>query len=110
MRSWITGVGLVLIYLGSAFALIAALGLVRLPDAYARFHAATKALTAGVISMAVGGALYMGQWVYTIRFGLIALLFLFSNPIGTHAIARAVHRMGLTPEDEQINFEEADSQ
>lgn len=109
MRDGFQLLGLVLIYLGAGFSLISALGLLRLPDAYARFHAATKALTAGVMSLAVGGALYMGTWTYAVRFALIALLFLFSNPIGTHAIARAVHRMGLAPEAEHSIREEATS-
>ena len=37
----------VLIIVGSIFALVAAIGLLRLPDVYSRMHAATKAGTLG---------------------------------------------------------------
>ncbi|NLV91362.1 MAG: monovalent cation/H(+) antiporter subunit G [Firmicutes bacterium] len=94
MSNWIKVLGLSLIYLGSAFALVAALGVLRL-DACARFHACTKTTTLGILCVALGGTLYMGTWDYGVRFLLIALLFLILNPTGTRAVVRAGHRMGL---------------
>lgn len=102
MREWVTVPGIILIYLGTGFCLTAAIGLLRLPNAYARFHAATKALTAGVLFLATGSALYMATLDYAVRLALIVFLFLISNPVGMHAVARAVHRIGLKEDERHI--------
>ncbi len=47
----------VLILAGSAFCLLAALGLLRFPDTLTRLHAATKAQSAGLLLTLAGGAL-----------------------------------------------------
>ena len=73
--------------------LIAAIGVLRLPDALSRQHAATKAATIGVVLFAVGlglaalGEGWGGGWL--IRLGLIVLLLLATLPLASHALARA---------------------
>ena len=47
----------VLLLLGSALALVAGIGLVRLPDVFARMHAATKPATLGLLLVCVGAAI-----------------------------------------------------
>ena len=69
--------------------LVAAVGIVRLPDALARQHAATKAGTLAVSLLAVGLALVVGEgaWIWRLS-GLVAIL-LMTLPLASHALARA---------------------
>lgn len=78
---------------GSAFALIASIGLVRLPDSLMRLHAPTVATTAGVGGVLAASLLYFGG---TGRFGLhelLIVLFIFlTTPASALMIARALIR------------------
>lgn len=73
-----------LLVLGAAIALIAAIGVARLPDAFLRMHAATKA---GV----VGAGLAFGGGDAWLRVGLIVLFLLVTVPISSHALGRAAY-------------------
>lgn len=78
-----------LILVGSVFALIAGIGLLRLPDFYVRMHAATKAgaLAAGLVLIAVAVEAQMLE--ITAR-AISGLLFLFiTAPIAAHLLGRA---------------------
>jgi multicomponent Na+:H+ antiporter subunit G len=76
--------------IGGFFALIAALGVFRFADFYARIHAATKASTFGFGFTALAAALALGTasaWLKAIA----AIGFLFMTlPIGAHLLARSV--------------------
>ena len=79
------------VLIGSAFALIAALGMLRMPDLLMRMHAGTKAgtLAAGLILLAT--AMDFATLSTTIR-ALIVIVFLFiTMPIGAHALGRAAY-------------------
>ncbi len=71
--------------------LVAALGVLRLPDALARQHAATKAVTLAVILFACGlmlvatGSGWGGGWV--LRLVAIVLILLVTLPLAAHALA-----------------------
>ncbi len=68
---------------------IAALGILRLPDALARQHAATKAATLALLLFALGLALAAGEAAWTWRLlGLVAIL-MMTLPLASHALARA---------------------
>lgn len=74
---------------GTAFMLIAALGLLRLPDLYTRMHAVTKAGTLGIGLVLVAAALAFGDLSVAAR-ALVALLFvLLTAPVSAHMIGRA---------------------
>jgi multicomponent Na+:H+ antiporter subunit G len=74
---------------GTVFMLIAAIGLLRLPDLYTRMHAVTKAGTLGVGLLLVSAALAFGD-VSVITRSLVALLFvLLTAPVSAHMIGRA---------------------
>lgn len=82
--------GNVLIGFGVAFLLLAALGTVRLPDAFARMHAGSKATTLGLASTLLGATLALGSLRYQL---LLAIAFqLATAPLAAHAIGRAAHR------------------
>jgi len=85
----------ILILLGCLFCLVAAVGLVRLPDTLTRMHAATKAgtLGAGMIMGAV--ALLFGD-IGTVLRALLVLIFLYMTaPVGAHLIGRAAYCAGI---------------
>ena len=88
----ITGVGWFFCGLGIVVILIAALGLLRLPDALSRQHAATKAGTVAVILFTTGTALIMQESVWTWRLLLIIVLLMFTLPLASHALSRAAAR------------------
>ena len=69
--------------------LIAAIGILRLPDALARQHAATKAGTLAVSFFAVGLALVVGERAWTWRLLTLVTFLLITLPLASHALARA---------------------
>jgi multicomponent Na+:H+ antiporter subunit G len=80
---------------GALFALFAAIGLIRMPDVYNRIQAGTKAATLGVIAMLVGiGFLYPHWWAKLV---CIAGFVLFTSPVGSSTIARAVYLANVQP-------------
>ena len=77
--------------LGAAIALIAAIGVARLPDAFLRMHAATKAGVVGAGLMLVGAGLAFAGGDAWLRVGLIVLFLLVTVPISSHALGRAAY-------------------
>jgi multicomponent Na+:H+ antiporter subunit G len=74
---------------GTAFMLVAAVGLLRLPDLYTRMHAVTKAGTIGIGFVLVSAAVAFADVSVGTR-ALVALLFvLFTAPVSAHMIGRA---------------------
>lgn len=84
--------GWTLCALGMLVLLVAALGVVRLPDALARQHAATKAGTMAVALFATGAALVSGDPVWAVRLGVVVVLLLLTLPLASHALSRAAAR------------------
>jgi len=81
--------------LGAGFALLGALGLLRMPDVYNRIQAGTKAVTLGALSLLVGvGVLYPEWWPKLV---CIAGFILLTNPVGSSTIARALYLSGVRP-------------
>lgn len=79
-----------LLVLGALFFLVAAVGVVRLPDALTRMHAATKAGTLGAGLMLLAASLAAGDIGVSVRAGAIFLFLLVTAPIGAHVIGRTV--------------------
>jgi multicomponent Na+:H+ antiporter subunit G len=83
-----------LIVLGSLFALVGAIGLVRLPDVYARSHAASKAGTigSGLAMLAIAVA---APEIYVATRAIAGLLFfLLTAPVAAHLLMRAAYIAG----------------
>lgn len=74
---------------GSAFALLAAVGVVRMPDVFTRMQASTKASTLGIGCLLAGAALQMGDFASFIRAASIGAFLLLTTPVAGHVIARA---------------------
>jgi multicomponent Na+:H+ antiporter subunit G len=86
-------VGWLLSGLAMVVLVIAALGILRLPDALARQHAATKAGTLAVSMLALGLGLVAWAsgwgWPWLGRLALVVAILLLTLPLASHALARA---------------------
>ena len=78
---------------GSCFLFLGALGVLRMPDIYNRMQAGTKATTLGSILTLVGIGIYRPEWLP--RMLILAGFVLMTNPLSSHALARAAHAAGL---------------
>ena len=74
---------------GAAFALLAAVGVLRMPDVFTRMQASTKASTLGLGCLLIGAALQMGDFGSLIRVASIGAFVLVTTPVAGHVIARA---------------------
>ena len=92
-----TIVAIILVVGGIFFLAVSSLGLLRLPDFYARTHAVGKSETLGAILTLSGLAVYNGWELSTFKILFILLFVLIANPTATHAISRAALRTGLQP-------------
>lgn len=87
--------GTALCVAGAVLLLIAAWGVVRLPDALSRQHAATKAGTLALAAFILGAGFLMPEPAWIGRLTLLMLLLLITLPLASHALARAaVREMG----------------
>jgi len=80
---------------GSAFALLAAIGVLRMPDVFTRMQASTKASTLGVGCLLMGAALQMGDFASFTTIASIGAFMLLTTPVGAHVIARASYCAGV---------------
>ncbi|MGE0444030.1 MAG: monovalent cation/H(+) antiporter subunit G [Vicinamibacterales bacterium] len=79
----------VLWMIGAAFALLAAVGVLRMPDVFTRMQASTKASTLGLGCLLIGAALQLGDASSVLKTAAIAAFILLTTPVSAHAIARA---------------------
>lgn len=82
---------------GSAVIVIAAFGLVRLPDFYTRLHAGGVTDTLGAELLIIGMAIQAGFTLLTVKLFVIGLFLFFTGPTATHATANAAWVAGLKP-------------
>ena len=74
---------------GPAFALLAAVGVLRMPDVFTRMQASTKASTLGLGCLLIGAAVHLGDFASFIRVLSIGAFVLLTTPVAAHVIARA---------------------
>jgi multicomponent Na+:H+ antiporter subunit G len=87
----------VLILAGSLFTLTGAFGLVRMPDVFTRMHAASVTDTLGVGLLAFGMMLQAGLTLVTLKLVFLVILFLFTGPVVTHALAQVCLHENIRP-------------
>lgn len=88
MTDWVTAV---LIVLSTLFMLIASIGIIRMPDVYARLQVTTKGATlgAGLVLLAIG--IYFATIPMFTR-AMLGIAFLaLTQPIAAHMIGRAAY-------------------
>ncbi len=93
------------IILGSVLAVIAAAGLQRFSDVFARMHAATKPATLGLVVILGGAILVMSDGGDATKLILVILLQFITAPVGAHLVGRAAFRSG-TELDPDTSFDD----
>ena len=88
-------VGHMFLLIGGAFLFLGALGLLRMPDVYNRIQVGTKAATLGSMSVLIGVGFEHPDWWG--RLLLVGGFILFTNPVGSSTIARALYISGVRP-------------
>jgi len=100
---------------GTFFILVAAIGLLRLPDVLCRSHAVAKAMTLGIILMFVGLYLHLSQAGTGTGLKIILAIFfqLLTIPVSSHLLCQLAWEKGLPrwrekPVDEDPNSVESE--
>lgn len=84
--------GCALMLAGAVFALIAAIGVIRLPDLFTRMHAASKAGAFGGSLLLLSVAILSFDAGIAIRAIVGVIFLLLTTPVGAHLLARASYR------------------
>ena len=99
-------IGSLVCFIGSFFLFLGTLGVLRMPDVYNRMQAGTKATTLGSMLTLFGIGLAVPGWMPKLI--ILILFILFTNPISSHALARAAHFAGIKLTDKSIRDNLAD--
>lgn len=97
MGEWASYLVGVMIVVGAFFALVAAIGLVRLDDVYMRMHAASKAGTLGSGVLLLALAIDSSEFEIVTRAIAGVIFFLLTAPVSAHLLARAAYTVGYRP-------------
>ncbi len=111
MIDWII---MLLMISSSIFILLAAIGVLRLPDLLTRMHASTKAGALGITLMMVAASFHFFESVVVAKSLAVIIFILITAPIAAHAIGRAGYFVGVpvwtkTVKDELINCYDPES-
>lgn len=83
-----------LLLVGTALTVTAVVGLHRLPDVYARMHAATKPATLGIALCLTGAVLQVDDLSVVTKLLLAIVFQLATAPVSGHLLGRAAHDAG----------------
>jgi len=90
-------ISMLVVAAGAFFLLVGSVGIIRLPDFYARTHATSKSDTLGLMLVLAGLAIYEGFDLNSVKLLLVLVFVVLTNPVGAHALARAALKFGLRP-------------
>ena len=79
---------------GATFALLAGVGIVRMPDVFTRMQASTKASTLGLGCLLVALAIRNPETAIVVRAAAIGAFMMLTTAVAAHVIARAAARSG----------------
>jgi multicomponent Na+:H+ antiporter subunit G len=91
----IVAIVILLVLGGAGFALVAAIGIWRLPDAMMRMHASSKAGTLGGSMLFLAVALGLGDTSAAVRAVAGIAFLLLTAPVASHLIGRATYLLGV---------------
>jgi len=104
MNEWLPDLELIrhiiagaMMFAGAVFMLIGSLGVLRLPDFYARIHAAGITDTLATILLLGGMMLSSGFTQTTAKLALVGVFLFLTSPTATHAVVNAAHKAGIKP-------------
>lgn len=84
-----------LLVIGIFFTLAGVVGVIRMPDTFCRLQSATNIATMGAMPIALACSIYGFSESNTslgIKSLIIVIFLLISNPVGSHAMARAAYK------------------
>ena len=87
----------IFIVAGLFFLIVAAIGVIRLPDVFSRSHAISLIDSLGAFLMLIGIALHEGLGTNMLKILVVLSLLYIINPVITHATVRAALRSGIKP-------------
>jgi multicomponent Na+:H+ antiporter subunit G len=88
--------------LGALLAMVAAIGVLRLPDLLSRMHAATKPQVLGLVLVLLGLGFRLRDPEAIGILVLVGLFQLLTTPVANHMVGRASLRAGQVREDELV--------
>lgn len=86
---------MILAFLGAFFILLAAIGLVRMPDLYLRISVTTKATTLGIGLLLISAGIYFAEIGISSRVLAIIFFMLLTAPVGAHLLGRSSYFTGV---------------
>ena len=90
-----------LILVGLFFLVVGSIGMLRLPDVFARAHALSLTDALGAFFVLIGLAIYEGFNVNFLKIIVVLALIYLLNPVISHATIRAAYRSGARPSAEK---------
>jgi len=84
-----------LIVLGLFFLIVGSIGILRLPNIFARAHALSLTDSLGAVLVLAGLAVYQGLSMNFLKIMVVLVLVYLLNPVIAHATVRAAYRAGL---------------
>ncbi|PAV25792.1 multisubunit sodium/proton antiporter MrpG subunit [Tamilnaduibacter salinus] len=85
----------ILLVAGASFMMLAAIGILRLPDLTTRMHASTKAGAMGAMLVMIGVAVHFADSAVSTRALAFIVFVLLTAPVAAHVIARAGYFTGI---------------
>lgn len=82
---------------GGLFCVIGMIGVIRLPDMFARLHGASITDTLGAGFVIIGLILQAPSTLVAAKLVIIMGLILLTSPVATHALAQAAFHAGVRP-------------
>ena len=82
---------------GLFFLIVAAIGIIRLPDVFTRSHAVSLTDSLGAFLLLIGIGIYEGLSLNLLKILAVLSLLYLQNPVIAHATLRAAVRAGLRP-------------
>lgn len=82
-------IGQIITFCGVLCMLVAALGMLRMPDFFTRLHPAGIKDSFGLPLVVLGLVLQTGFTLESGKLGMLLVFMLFTSPVATHALARA---------------------
>ena len=87
---------------GALFVLLAAVGMIRMPDTYLRISVTTKAATLGVGLLLMASMVYFSDSDVTSQAFVIILFIFLTAPVSAHLIGRASYFIGVKLWDKSV--------
>jgi multicomponent Na+:H+ antiporter subunit G len=84
-------IGGIAMIVGAGLVALAGLGSLRFHDVFDRMHSATKASTLGILLIAIGSAVRLGDWAAALKIFVAVSLIFITAPIAAHLVGRAAY-------------------